>query len=142
MWETANVWGQWEVGSVSATAFLNRMLQVNTCWKVHALTTGGNECFQVLDIILLLLILLLLDDLILTYSLDEGIVVTSVVCELLLGQPDDMRTYTIQKVLQAVDIHTGQHPATLSAAHALGHKDNLIHTLRSDVDGIEPFNMQ
>ena len=53
-----------------------------------------------LDVVLLLLILLLLDDLILLDCLAEGVIVASVVCQLLLSQPDDMRTHPIQEVLQ------------------------------------------
>ena len=63
-------------------------------------TTRGDESFQVLDVILLLLILLLLDDFILLDGFAEGVVVTGVVCQLLLGQPNDVRAHTIQEVLQ------------------------------------------
>lgn len=65
-----------------------------------ALTTRGDESFQVLDVILLLLILLLLDDFILLDCLGEGVVVTSVVGQLLLGQPDHVCAHTIQEILQ------------------------------------------
>lgn len=66
-------------------------------------TTRGDESFQVLDVILLLLVLFLLNDFILLDSFAEGIIVTGVVCQLLLGQPNDVRAHTIQEVLQIVD---------------------------------------
>ena len=53
-----------------------------------------------LDVILLLLVLLLLDDLILLNCLAECVIVTSVVGQLLLGQPNDVGAYTIQEVLR------------------------------------------
>ena len=68
-------------------------------------TTRGDESLQVLDVILLLLILLLLDDLILLHCLAEGVVVTSVVSQLLLSQPDDVRAHPIQEVLQMTTQH-------------------------------------
>lgn len=63
-------------------------------------TTRGDESFQVLDVILLLLIFLLLNDFVLLDCLAEGVVVTSIICQLLLGQPNDVCAYTIQEVLQ------------------------------------------
>ena len=68
-------------------------------------TTRGDESLQVLDVILLLLILLLLDDLILLHCLAEGVVVTSVVSQLLLSQPDDVRAHPVQEVLQITTRH-------------------------------------
>ena len=65
------------------------------------LTTRGDESFQVLDVILLLLILLLLDDLVFPHSLGVRVKVSSVVCQLLLCQPDDVRAHSVQKILQA-----------------------------------------
>ena len=62
-------------------------------------TTRGDEGLQVLDVILLLLILLLLNDFILLDSLAEGVVVTGVVGQLLLGQPDDVCAHTVQEIL-------------------------------------------
>lgn len=69
--------------------------------SVH--TTRGDESFQVLNVILLLLILLLLDDFILFDGFAEGVVVTGVVRQLLLCQPNDVRAHTIQEVLQTMD---------------------------------------
>lgn len=62
-------------------------------------TTRGDEGFQVLDVILLLLVLLVLDDFVLLDCLAEGVIVTGVVGQLLLGQPNDVCAYTIQEVL-------------------------------------------
>ena len=53
-----------------------------------------------LDVILLFLILLLLNDFILFDSLAEGVIVTSVVGQLLLGQPNDVCAHAIQEILQ------------------------------------------
>jgi len=54
-----------------------------------------------LDVILLLLILLLLDDLVFPHSLGVRVKVSSVVRQLLLCQPDDVRAHSIQEILQA-----------------------------------------
>lgn len=54
-----------------------------------------------LNVILLLLILLLLDDLVFPHSLGVRVKVSSVVCQLLLCQPDDVRAHAVQEILQA-----------------------------------------
>ncbi len=54
-----------------------------------------------LDVILLLLILFLLDDLVFPHSLGVRVKVSSVVRQLLLCQPDDVRAHSIQEILQA-----------------------------------------
>ena len=64
-------------------------------------TARGDELLQVLDVILLLLVLLALDDLILLHRLAEGVVVTRVVRQLLLRQPDDVRAHPVQEILRA-----------------------------------------
>ena len=53
-----------------------------------------------LDVILLFLVLLLLDNLILLDSLAKGVIVASIVRQLLLGQPNDMCAHSIQEILQ------------------------------------------
>ena len=65
------------------------------------LTTRGNESFQVLDVILLLLVLLLLDDLVFPHSFGVCVKISSVVRQLLLCQPDDVRAHSVQEILQA-----------------------------------------
>lgn len=62
-------------------------------------TTRRDEGLQVLNVILLLFVLLLLNDFILLDCFAEGVVVTGVVRQLLLGQPNDVRAHTIQEVL-------------------------------------------
>ena len=85
-------------------------------------TTRGDESFQVLDVILLLLVLLLLNDFILLDSFAEGIIVTGVVCQLLLGQPNDVRAHTIQEVLQTVDrLYCFAHHTRIHAASKSDH---------------------
>ena len=64
-------------------------------------SAGGDELLQVLDVILLLGVLLRLDDLVLLHRLLEGVVVTRVVGQLLLGQPDDVRAHAVQEILRA-----------------------------------------
>ena len=63
-------------------------------------TTRRDELLQVLDISLLFVVLLLLNNVVFFNSLDESIVVTGVVRQLLLRQPDDVRAHTVQEVLR------------------------------------------
>ena len=63
-------------------------------------TTRRDKSLQVLDVILLLLILLLLNYLVLLDCLGVRVKVTSVVCQLLLCQPNNVRAHSIQEVLQ------------------------------------------
>mmetsp|Transcript_2580 Transcript_2580/g.4312 ORF Transcript_2580/g.4312 Transcript_2580/m.4312 type:complete len:464 (+) Transcript_2580:1224-2615(+) len=64
---------------------------------------AGDELLDVLDVVLLLLVLLLLNDLLLRHRLQEGVVVTGVVRQSLVSQPDDVRAHAIQKVLRVRD---------------------------------------
>ena len=80
---------------------LHRSLVQQTAYADRTrLTTGGNEGLEMLDVILLLLILLLLDNLVLSDRLDICVIVTRVVCQLLLCEPDDVGAHPIQEVLQ------------------------------------------
>lgn len=96
-------------------------------------TTRGDESFQVLDVILLLLILLLLNDFILLDCLAEGIVVTGVICQLLLGQPNDVCADTIQKILQITD------QCRASTAQTVACKELQLHALELHaMDKVQP----
>ena len=68
-------------------------------------TARGDELLDVLDVLLLLLVLLPLDDLLLLDRLLEGGVVTGVVLELLLREPDRVGADAVEEVLRVGDEH-------------------------------------
>ena len=84
--------------------------------QVGVSPAAGNELLEMLDVVLLLLVLLHLHDLVLGHRLDKGVVVTRVVVELLMGQPDDVGTDSIEEVLQSHGGHAGSHKCGSGAA--------------------------
>mmetsp|Transcript_10805 Transcript_10805/g.19707 ORF Transcript_10805/g.19707 Transcript_10805/m.19707 type:complete len:352 (-) Transcript_10805:570-1625(-) len=107
----------WE-GEGEGALFLNRLGQTRLLHLIEDLlltlglldevsvgTATGNEGLDVANVLLLLLVLLHLNDLVFGDSLAEGVVVTSVVNQFLLGKPDDVRANTVEEILGVRNDH-------------------------------------
>mmetsp|Transcript_22868 Transcript_22868/g.53363 ORF Transcript_22868/g.53363 Transcript_22868/m.53363 type:complete len:560 (-) Transcript_22868:232-1911(-) len=78
----------------------NLLLGLGLLHQVAESTARSDELLQVLDVVLLLLVLLGLNNLVLGNSFLEGVIVTGVVGQPLLREPDDVVAHTVQEILR------------------------------------------